>query len=390
MSSKFLDISIIIFKVLCGIAASFMVGFWIFKFNENEDVSAIEYISYETHSDITYPELSICINKPFIYDNLSLDPEVNVSMDEYHQYIIGESIFREEYRNISYSNVTLDMFEYVQYVQLYMRNENNQKIKQCNEIKACPYVSFANNFNGFIKGMSTRCFGFHVNLKISGNVEALHVMFKSELNDMLNMIGKNDLAKSFVVLNYPGQMLNAPETGTPVWSNPNSSLGLLSIKVSTNEILRRRAKRKTPCFSDWMYFDDMVLETHHSIVGCSPPYQNSSKPMCTSKTQLSKSRYDYSIMPGKYYPVPCEGMSSIVFTASKLDYAILSETPNLMITYPKTTRLVTQFKSVDLHALIGNIGGYIGLFLGKYNTPIQFLYLQSNLEPCKSISGLYI
>ena len=375
MSSKFLHISIIIFKVLCGIAASFMVGFWIFKFNENEDVSAIEYISYETHSDITYPELSICINKPFIYDNLSLDPKVHVSADEYHQYIIGQSIFREEYRNISYRNVTLNMFEYVQQVQLLMRNETMEKSKLCNKIEACPYIRFTNNFNGFIKSFSTRCFGFHVNLKISGNVEALIIIFKSELNDILNMIGKNNLGQTFVVLNYPGQMLNAPEVGTPIWTNPNSSLGLLSIKVSTNEILRRRAKRKTPCFSDWMYFDDMVQEKHHSAVGCSPPYQNSSKPICTSKTQLSKSRYDYSIMPRKYYPVPCEAMSSIVFMANKLDYSVSSETPSLMITYPKTTRLVTQLKSVDLHALIGNIGGYIGLFLGKYNIQIQFLYI---------------
>ena len=93
------------------------------------------------------------------------------------------------------------------------------------------------------------------------------------------------------------------------------------------------------------------------------------------ETQLSKSRYDYSIMPRKYYPVPCEAMSSIVFMANRLDYSVSSETPSLMITYPKTTRLVTQLKSVDLHALIGNIGGYIGLFLGKYNIQIQFLYI---------------
>ena len=34
------------------------------------------------------------------------------------------------------------------------------------------------------------------------------------------------------------------------------------------------------------------------------------------------------------------------------------------ITYPEYARIITQSKDVDIHALIGNIGGYVGLFLG--------------------------
>ena len=57
----------------------------------------------------------------------------------------------------------------------------------------------------------------------------------------------------------------------------------------------------------------------------------------------------------------------IPVTADRVHYADLPDTLQLIITYPKTTRIVTQLRSVDLHALIGNIGGYIGLFLGKYD-----------------------
>ena len=32
-------------------------------------------------------------------------------------------------------------------------------------------------------------------------------------------------------------------------------------------------------------------------------------------------------------------------------------------------RIITQSKEVDIHSLIGNIGGYLGLFLGKLNFP---------------------
>ena len=35
------------------------------------------------------------------------------------------------------------------------------------------------------------------------------------------------------------------------------------------------------------------------------------------------------------------------------------------IEYPQYVRIISQSKDVDIHALIGNIGGYVGLFLGN-------------------------
>ena len=36
----------------------------------------------------------------------------------------------------------------------------------------------------------------------------------------------------------------------------------------------------------------------------------------------------------------------------------------LNVEYPDYARVIVQSKDVDIHALIGNIGGYVGLFLG--------------------------
>ena len=85
---KSLELSIFIFKILCGIAAVVMIGYWIFKFNKNDDVSAIEYISYETHSDIVYPELSICFISPFTSPVLFWSSSGNISATEYEEYRI--------------------------------------------------------------------------------------------------------------------------------------------------------------------------------------------------------------------------------------------------------------------------------------------------------------
>ena len=44
---------------------------------------------------------------------------------------------------------------------------------------------------------------------------------------------------------------------------------------------------------------------------------------------------------------------------------IPNEVWRFTILYPEYLRIITQSKEVDIHSLIGNIGGYLGLFLGK-------------------------
>ena len=366
MRLNILFVLTIVFKIFCGITAFFMVGYWIYKFHQNEDVSLIESISYEPNSDIMYPEMSVCITIPFIHENLSLDKNYTILPDEYVLYLKGSTSFREEYRNINFNNVTLDLLEYVENIVLIMNNEVFQKNITCDGSKVCQKVNFKNSFNGFMNGLISRCFSFEVNLTESGNVQALYLKFKPGLTSVLDKIVSTDLGQIYAMFNYPGQLLRYTGAGTPIWNNPKTSLGILSLRISTTEILRRRNKDGDPCFADGIHFDEMVLQKHHNAIGCSPPYQLSNKSTCSSEEELIAAIYEWNEIGNRYYPAPCEGMSNIIFTAEKIDYASFSHSLQLVITYPKITRLIKQLRSVDLHALIGNIGGYIGLFLGKY------------------------
>ena len=56
---------------------------------------------------------------------------------------------------------------------------------------------------------------------------------------------------------------------------------------------------------------------------------------------------------------------------SKIDFTSTSD-PNLLektyfgigIVHPEQMKIISQTQAVDFHSLVGNIGGYIGLFLG--------------------------
>ena len=43
-----------------------MVGFWIVKYNMNEDISLIGYKKLKAEANIVYPELTICFPYPFL------------------------------------------------------------------------------------------------------------------------------------------------------------------------------------------------------------------------------------------------------------------------------------------------------------------------------------
>ena len=73
-----------------------------------------------------------------------------------------------------------------------------------------------------------------------------------------------------------------------------------------------------------------------------------------------------------YYPKPCQELTNIAYSSR---YTPLNTAQNannvykdyigLRVAYPRNIKLITESQLVDIHALIGNIGGYIGLFLGK-------------------------
>ena len=63
------------------------------------------------------------------------------------------------------------------------------------------------------------------------------------------------------------------------------------------------------------------------------------------------------------FSLPCEEMSLVSFRNLMVDGFDFNW---LQIAYPAKVKIITQQEAIDIHALIGNIGGYIGLILGLF------------------------
>ena len=107
---------------------------------------------------------------------------------------------------------------------------------------------------------------------------------------------------------------------------------------------------------------------HLQAAGCRAPYHNSSEPLCNMTNKMREAKVEFHEIKNKYHPLPCQEMSNIAFTVDVMADRRKNgrSSPQIYIMYPDKIKIISQVKSIDAHSLIGNIGGYIGLFLGKY------------------------
>ena len=147
----------------------------------------------------------------------------------------------------------------------------------------------------------------------------------------------------------------------------------LEIKIEDVEILRSQDSRNKRCtaYDDKFSFDDMVKEKHILTTGCILPYFSTVKnfPKCDTRKKIKQYSYSCHEVRTKYYPTSCQHLSKISCTTHEretVDDLDLDEDEwAIGASYRQNFRAITLAKEVDIHSLIGNVGGYVGLFLGN-------------------------
>ena len=74
--------------------------------------------------------------------------------------------------------------------------------------------------------------------------------------------------------------------------------------------------------------------------------------------------YDADAVKDKYHiHSPCQEATDIKYTSHQVNDGI-DGTLYVKVIYPNFVKVISEVQSIDIHTLIGSIGGYIGLFLG--------------------------
>ena len=341
----------------------FMVGFWFYKYYKNEDITLTEYVAFKSDVKAIYPELSICIAIPFL-DSKFANVTSNLTKEIYLKYLQGELALEDNGLNVDYEQVTLNLLDFVNSMSIKTRSVNHDTVHRCSSVQNCTYIDFMNSFNGFMYvNEFLKCFSIDVIRKNHDDVVIVSVDFKHSLKNILNEVGN-----VFVYFNYPNQFLRDTWGPVELWNKKDSESDkkINFFKFESMEILQRRSKRNDQCVSDWMKYDNMVMKHHTSKIGCNTPYQNEDTklPLCNAKSEFRESVIDMPKLASDFL-LPCQELSQLSYKHT-ITNSYTGGNYAISIYFPNKKKVITQSQAIGIHALIGNIGGYIGLFLGKF------------------------
>ena len=355
-----------IFNFSCFSIAFGMTVFWCIKFFMDEDLCKINFKPFDTSfSNGGYPMFSFCFFDPFIASKLR-EYEPTLSPVLYSEILSGDRSYNGS-KEINFDDVTIDLAQFFVSDAITFKNGTIAHGAYPNFLNNLPQVTYADFYEKtewFIK-----CFGLKIDHK---DVMTADFGFNSSI--FLNNIPNGYFS---VVPHLPNKITIIRNSGKIIRIDRMTNQEYkLYISLDQVEILKRRNKTSEPCVSDDLNYDDTIFNDHLRVIGCKAAYHNSSRnwKICETAEKIKAAR---RFNPDNYRDA-CTSAEVLAF-----GYEVSEENRNgadwfqVNIEYPKRIKEITMVEEVDFQSMIGNAGGYIGLFLGNFNV-LTILLLTSS------------
>ena len=244
-------------------------------------------------------------------------------------------------------------------------NKNIIKSEPLNDLK-----SFIPNFYISFRDVHEKCLSIDIPNDLQDKISVFELLFNNSIFPG-GTRPRND--KFGVKIHYPNQLLTS-KVAKYSWKKYTPEEHY-SMKFSLQNIvvLNRRDKRNTPCNTDWKNDDQVIMRNIMKKVGCRPPHWDKmiDLPKCSAKEQI-KQFYELNLT-GQY--PPCKHIQKVLYTYEELNYIeynLLEPSENsndiyfnVVILFEDSSFMeIKHVRAFDIQSLIGNSGGYLGLFTG--------------------------
>ena len=349
------------FSIVCLLFTFGFVIWCIRTYTLDLDLTLLSQKNFGDDVNLIMPVVSFCLHDPFIkekFENSKLGS--NVSYLEYKKFVLG-NIWDQKMLEIDFESVTKSIENYIVRYQvvwksgLYNTYENMSVLPTF--IKK-PYPSYI----GHILYSIVKCYAINIPM----NTSVLSVTFKTSIFPDGIRPSMDGLGVSF---HYPNQFFKSINNMRISWSKhietQNKSL-LMILQMKAFEVTIRRNSRRQPCDKKWRAYDFSVAQNKYATAGCRPVYDiwNSSYLPCKSKEKMGLAT---SFLGSENYKhEPCQSADKIDFEYRELYVNGSPDSFSIVVQMLRSQFKVIEHKQAyDLQNLIGNSGGYIGLFLGK-------------------------
>ena len=352
----------IVFNVLC-LAATISLVYWcLHGYLQDDNLSEITFTKFNKDESSPYPELTLCLQNPFLEDKLK-DLGTGINSSTYRQYLQGE-LWDDRMVDVDFDNVTINLENYLLHARVYT---------------ATPYYFEKMNFS-ILNTVFAKCFTFHH--QYPKRIPELSVKINNSI--FPNGIRPAMEFEFMVRISFPGQVLRTQAYLKKEWpvrvnysDNYEMQFGIRDV-----EVIRRRSTASSKCQVNWKNYDLNVLESILNDVGCRPFYSPSMKnyPPCSTSQEMQEINWRITLAFIEADVVesitpPCSEIQRIPAKYSELE--MKEETPlktntnygSFLISVEFESGMFKEIKEVqayDFQELLGNAGGHAGLIIGGY------------------------
>ena len=362
-------ISSILFKAIC-LSGAIATAIWCcYEYNKNEDMCEVYFKRFLEDEWSIYPDITISIPHQLNEEALKKTFGGQITSSLYRKMLQGRA-WDDRILQVPIDTLTLNVDDY-----LISQHAWSSFYEPGREVEVSTQYLF---------GLQQHSFRFSNHRQL---ISASFIFNNSVFANGRNPV-KNDL---LVMFQYPNRLYRSHGSFFDLhWDHDDAFEGhRITFKLKDMEVLRRRNKKSKPCF-DMDDYDTSVLEEIVSDIGCRPHYLNSTSvsKVCNSTREIQSiflrhlAAFHRDQQAKKDIP-PCTDVQRL-----QLDYSIKAVNltwydevtenqvqPNVTrndnhwfeIVFEMQTdsfKEITQKRAYTLQSLIGNLGGYLGIFIG--------------------------
>ena len=336
------------FHAACFFTAFAFVIYWFIEYSHDEDLVVVDYKTLAESQDDVYPMLSLCFSNIIIESKLK-EYNKEFTVQNYTNYLRGDDYF-DGMEKVDFEDVTLNFPDYLLGETLWYKNMSESNHPKLSYTPPITYSGFFNHLFLY------KCYGVKMNDK---NMWQRFVGFDSSIFPDGN---RPDFDFSVNIM-INGKFVLSENTRKDSWP-AGKNITTMRFLVNQMEILKRRNKRNEPCIPDEFDYDKETLRQHLEKLNCRAPYQTNQNefPICETKKKMKDADYF-----NKPKIKACTSLQGVIYRYEEVNlvYKNIQSPYWLGMKLPTSYKEIKMVKAVNFQTVVGNAGGYVGLFLGN-------------------------
>ena len=339
----------------------------------------VDFQTYHGKEKDIYPSFTVCFGIFWelegLYDRKKLNEAYNIeNRTRYISFLKGE-VWDKDMLKVDYDDVTIHLQDYVKAVEVQVNSSFSKTAytwyhdEKINNNRSAVQGEKTFPFSTSFRQAGNKCFSADLTEENFPGIKRNKI---STVQITFNRIKLPDTSLSYF-MHYPKQFIRSSVFDMEWKNQPGIATGDQKVFwIDTIDVIRRRNTYHNPCNTEWKTDDEIILRSRIESVGCKPPHWilDVDYPICNNMTAMKKANIEKYDLPDlaflNSFPIPCEQVQAISFTPQlTTNINNSSDLPALVLAFKSANyKEIHHVRSFDLESLVGNMGGYVGLFLG--------------------------